>query len=1457
MSSTNTLRLFIESMSGIDAAVDAARAALRDELLQLEYIQYSYDANARNARDRAMQSAGAIVVVKDVEDYNSKVLTPARCVQSEDATFVIPIVTDTRAGSQCVGISDTVTVAVGKASVSTLTIQINEFFDSVTLALTEKTYVKSIQSSGWRHSGQVSVWASKNPPPSNFKLGAVLFNSAFMPAATEIVAWLYVNVSHKSPLQGDFYPSRCVPFFHLKLAKQTTTRRGQSRDEMGNAELTHVTGSNAIQVCSVGVFFDTGAGNPLTPIIAGQIARIFRDSGRFTITSSDVDEIQLGPFVTRRNSRTSYCGVVFAALPRGPIARLLEGVSGCGDASTSNAIVGEEIDPTEQANGRLYFPFDCHPHAIRNAVNACLAAVAKSGHSTFSALDKCNELFDFMSIEQARRKVSTVLRIAETEVDMLYFYSFLVREFQAPVLSNLAQLKEVRIAQAPTDEMDEWEIEAGASNQALEYMYPELVKRLEKEEQSAPNTATVDDVVTAVKLDGVSEMFAIADRQFSYDRLTSDMVTSMFLTRANTECMAINYTCDSTLAGEVWLQVLDRIEKLCPTHGNVMYGAKTTTYPCETTKPKKSKRDPEGKSVRESGSKQNTSAHARTYSFYPDSGDLARIYAIFHTYSTTIPGSAVEIQVFFAPKSIRPPEESPLNSLKYIVGKDPRCTPSWVPVYADAVKIAAEARLQSMVLHNRAETHGIKRRFLNVADVGGRTDAIDFHDRVKRCCETGNFNSFTTVADINAAYAFVEGVNKALLPLLAQRKIDVLIHEFRNLESKIVEQTQISKKFYGLEKLGTQLTPEEAKQYSDASKFIRYCYTSVIALVSTRKHVDRLNYITTSGEFFKVFAHGALYNMFLEYQRTANAKELNSRKTQPVAGATIAGIDRINLLLRRHRIVDDAPRDWSLESSQIDALRYAKLCGSISDGAIITVADHLWALAYERTNNNTDTTFRTMAANARRQQKHVAATQQRIRAAFGELYGNICDAWAGQIGTYINKILAVGFIEPSRRVDCVVQLLASIRHWVTSPCFSACLFSQTTGVWATDPAISGTDAFQVWCKTNSVQCSTVLGEIDWMRTGAPLKAVETVMVFIAESIHSRSASFTVQGAGACDIESGWNPLKGVLNTDQQSEYDNVCSSGLSVSDAVFESIVKTALSKGASHISPDFLKILIRNHLIVFAPRFVKTVTDGVTKSLKELEKDYATKMSELDTRLNTITTRLVELETDMESYRAKQTVAWTALNGAKEELQAAREQADITPEALAAKTTQLESITRAYNVARTSFKDSLVIVERARAEKKAVLSDISNANVLYLHEKEMHSSGLEDTTSDVYVRTYLSNWQAANDKASLLKVSETASAICAYLNKSSVNVVAMIMLLTGHNILCAPRIPDAFADDASVVSSSELGIGSAPEHTQPAAQLDDGTRIVRIPPRQPNVVARYVMNNESIVRRLWAPVAI
>jgi hypothetical protein len=1417
MGKSQTFRHFVpktEDAAGAQLGVATDWRQMVAQLLGLHRIFISRAANY--AGDGARAGLAGIVVCSNEDLFTTRPTAP-RALQPNFATFALPVGqrVDTReAGDAWLCDSDTLLFA----NLNTPIIEV-----PIVGLMNGNSQKADMASGSIRHLAEVEVRYSTELPagiPSVMEIG--LKAETFAVPET-VTGWVCVRLRLRDST-ADPAHKLSVPFFQVEIRRVRTTFSTAGLTEAAHSELHRDKGRTFVATMArVNVYFDNAIGSPaLTPSIAAHIESCVAHLPVTTIPTSCDAENVYKPFSDTRGAETSlreairFNGVVFVGVKEKFLYEILAGRDGCGGLMTSNVRIGEVMNRLQPSGGHLYFEVPLMTgRALENHLNAGLDAASLARMGVREAIEKCESYFKRTPIEAAEAEAARVFGGA-AGARGLYLWGWLRREWRggARLVSNEERLKPAK-TEAPGHQekgeelADDWE--ALMAEQELDEFRDEAIS--DKKENAEDFAATVREVVDEVMAvadslnTGSSVLFSLVDRRYGYDEITPEIMTSMSLTRSLSEVLKVTFQLPASTIlkhPNAARQHIEAIKKLID-----HYALTKQTIVYATQKGGEQRVQYPNYGVLKAVSKPSCTNYSMTVSFVPGSEDAARINALLHV----VIHDSVFTYVGF--RAIAPLRRAPgsglsLKDLKYVVGKDPRCTASWTPAFAEAMAIALAARKNEAKLLNAERTS----KFVSDHFVGAYSDPRGFERLANESFDSMNFSGIATIEQVDYIYTCITRIRdpeqqRTAQMLLGRRKRELLMETARSL-------------FPGLKELF--LLKRDSKDQALHERFGKYnrgYRDHVFRIVQVSKQLGIAPAATR--DELAALQGGLLMDLIDTCIATAGRYTKNRANVpKPTSeGGVGARVLRLQLWTENHEEENEAEDEaFDLEEMRLaeEATRYGDTVEAFNNG-IITAADRIWAIQYElRPGFKGQRVFGAGVKQAEHIRQTAGANAKTIAAALEA--GRTPPAVAAAHHQPLTE-----FYSRFKDQELALDFLRRFVHWTSSPDFSAADLPDPPFWNDTNPM-----AFHNWTAQRGIRTSTAFGEIEWDREGIIEEFLDVLTVIAHNASIQRSVDLIEMDYGSYqEAHSAHIPLHSLLGRHTAPRLHQMESEPASLADADYKAIL-VKIAEGAL-IRPGG-----RKENILFTEGYIVPTPFGMDEIMKEHKKIA-------NPELRKLKKGLADAEDRLASAQAGHLRLKDIVRAATEELAGARE---------------AERIARAQD----GTAEHPEIVARLVAAKKEYSASAADAAA---NAKELETASAAQIAAkqafEIACRKFGASPDGVLDKALLMSSSAFVKIATDYMraNPKSIDIQAFVdrafqerAMLDRAIYIAACRVRQYIAPPvgepqkpevaapvissrSSEISSSDLGIVSSdggaevPHNPVSRTRCPDGTMIITI----------------------------
>jgi hypothetical protein len=1219
MGKSQTFRHFVAKSEGAAAAENAVAHDWRQMVAQLLGLHRIYYQTGANFQDAAQAGLAGIVVCSRPDIFASRP-TAERALQTGFATFAIPI-------GQRVDTSQTGDAWLCDSDTLRFTDMVNSPIIEIPIVnlIGANSHKASIASGSIRHRAEIEVAYMATLPRDIPTIMEIGLKAGLFTVPDVVTGWICIQLRLQEGSRADPVHVLSVPFFQIDIKRVRSTISNGGLSEAAHSELRHDMGRTLVaNMARVNVYFDDARGVPaLTPSVAAHIEACVANRAIKTIPASCEAKNVYKPFCDTRGAETSlreairYNGVVFAAIEEKFLHAIMSGRDGCGGLRTSSAMYGTEMERTKPSNGHLYFEVPLTTgRVVEDLLNAALDAATAQQISVREAIDRCMKFFEDASINAAEAAASQMFGVQGTRG--LYLWWWLRRETKAGA-RLVANDDRIKAPKGGSDELaDDWE--AMLEEQDLETVREEMAadQKENADDFAASVREVVDEVMASVDT-GSSVLFALVDRRFGYDEVTPEMMTSTYLTRSLSEVLKVTFRLPTASlqrhpeAGrQHFMAIKEMIDKYALTKMGVTYvendgSVRQVKYPYYGTLESKVVTGYTNFSV--------------SVSFVQGSEDAARINALLHVVVHE------GIFTYVGYRSIAPLRRSgvsgPLSDLKYIVGSDPRCTPSWTPDFAAAMAATLRARKSEVVLLNAS---GKAKHVISDHFVGAYSDPRGLEKLATLCFETKNFSGVATIEQADYIFTCVSRIRnleeqRNALMLLNRRKREILMTVARSTFPTLRE-------LY-LKKRDSK-DPALHQRYGNLSRAYR---EQIFRIIEVSKRLDIPPALTR--EDFAMIHDGLLMDIVDTCFATGGRSTINRAnvpKFKPEGGVG-AKMLRLQLWTENHIEENEAEEAYDLEKIRRteEQERYRKIADALQQGSV-GAADRIWAIQYELRPGFTEKRIFGAVIKQEESARQLNVSNSRIITAALE---------ATRIPATVASSHRLGLTNFYVRIkdqDLAVDFLRRFIHWASSPSFSPADLPEPSFWDNTDPL-----AFHNWTLRAGIRTSSAFGEIDWDRQGIIDEFLDILTVIAHNTSVQRSVDLVEMDYGSYqEAHSAVIPLQSLLGRHTIRRLAQMESEPPTLSDSAYEAIL-TKLTEGAL-IRPGG-----RKENILYAEKYVVPTPFGQEAIMKIYKKLAKPELRKLRSDLAAAETRLWDAQSG--SLKLKEN-----LSNANSEYEAARE---------------------------------------------------------------------------------------------------------------------------------------------------------------------------------------------------------
>jgi hypothetical protein len=1095
MSKTCVLRHFapLPTVNGADNAVKQDVKQMSEQLLA---IHRAYYLGAARVDDAAPAGLAAIVVCDDESLFDKRPHTPGG-LQVGRASFGIPVgerTKDTGNDDNWLYSSDTLILTDFTLKTS----------DSITVHELERGGKRKVTlpSGSTRFQSEIHVSYAQHLPAGVRPISEIGFRAHAFATPDRIAGWVVVVVLPPGRPSFDLHNPICVPNISFKVDRVRSTGTSLVRSELTRSETLQQDRGQSVRaaVAAVSVFFDRNPGIPaLTPVVARHVEACVQSRLGIQAVEPGADgHVLFKPFSDSRAAATSnrselaYNGFVSAAHRDPYLYDIFRGKDGCGALDATSALIGQALNldgPADPAGpaGRpyreLYFEVSLATGRVaQGLLEAAFEAAVAANKTVQQAIDDCEGLYKGVTFRQGEAR-AIALYGTQQAARGLYFWGYLRRTRDGiKLVSNSDRLLKAAAQAEPVDEAEDWEalLAQGEAAEARAQVLAEITSEFDAGAADyAANIREVVDQLMATET-GAGVRFSLVDRRFPYDEFYPEMMTSLFLTPALTEHLRVGFRLprnDEAAAHRLVMSLQSRIKNdLGVTRTAIKYGDKTMEYPSFSGMNIKAYTDRAA-----SGPRTGINVSFTVF-FAPRSGNAARVYALLHVLVES------DIFIYVSPSALSPlgPHQRPavetgptLKSIKYIVGKDPRCTPSWLPAYADAVDTALRARKYEVRLINATKTRA-EDKFISYHAVGAYADPRRMERLAQECVQAGKFDRVTTIEEADYIQTCIGSIPSQVGPdvigrLLQERKLAILVG---SAEAAFPE-------LRGLLNLKRSAPPDAADIHERYGQLSRAYRQKVYRVVEVARG---LSLATADIKGLFNFQGGLLMDIIDKC--CTGGRGVVTRAAMPVyasEGGAGARVIRNQLWAEHHAATgqgEDEGEDIDLDEARRteQKIRYTKAVEHLqADDGLLTTADRMHAIKYEQTAGFMGPKHFHLSMSARRNQaRTTSAADKMIRTALDQT------RIPKEVAEWLHKPLTAFY---GRIKDEVLALdfLRRLVHWATEPTFN---HADLPGleIWSNDDP----RAFHKWCVAHTIRTSAGLGEIgtdphlpDYLKAAVP------------------------------------------------------------------------------------------------------------------------------------------------------------------------------------------------------------------------------------------------------------------------------------------------------------------------------------------------------------------------------------
>jgi hypothetical protein len=901
--------------------------------------------------------------------------------------------------------------------------------------------------------------------------------------------------------------SDSVPYFRLRFTIRRYKNYEQHISEAARTEL--VIQSSDFDFAKLDdslVFFDNGPVARL-PHVANHIAQVVGDApfNERTIMDNLMDVM---PFCSQSREDAAtyvYTGVTFTGFSKQLPYDLF---SGDGGICASKITLGKNA--AVYVRGEL--PFEVTVSRVRDIAylyGLAHAAATRLGKGISQCIDEITAVFEAVSMMDAVTRLSDRYALTELKAFLFWFWTHNTFGVQYSVVEKKAAVVE--------ELLDSWEDAAAAMDETATV-----------EESGITPDGAAEELFKHLTLE--SERFMMVDVRFPWDEMTPGQVMSSYICDPSTELLTVNFrlpTNNSALAQSHIVTLKERVAKIARDHSKcTLKTGIELKYPMWTSMLMKADRDGSGVL--------NCRAKVK---FAPGSGDAARICLLMQL--VVYDG----IRVYFAPFSRRTPKEMNrvFSDARYVVGTDPRATPTWLPAYAESVEHMRSLRARAAEIIKA--TTGV---VVPAYDAGLMENQDNAEDLLMRCRVACNFDPISDLQMINYGYNYLKrihatGVNTdAAYAALFRRHGQIIETQIKNAARALAAADVVRKSSKSL---------ETEAAYGNASKTYRSIVFSYITLMDrrnierseTRRRIIDAQSASTQHEIDIIEDCLRKHSVKVEKEAVRDQVariEVANTKTLALHNSMI-----LNYLFTD--VEDDNVVDLVTTLADLNKQRYDTLvAGYLAGTHELTSAENLWAINYESEKNfKGEPIFKNASAQRHRRGRTDIARTRQLATLDEYLAPDNLKYIIQLVGEYHKRL-------PSEEAD---DFFYRLRHHVSSPNFDIARFP--TEIWTSQSPT----AFQDWCAAKHIENCTSLGRFDWRRANAGTIAANTLYLAAADELSTRKMELNLAGNFAYhDTISNSLLASYVRGTTAIREYHSVEVGGRQLSNSVRTEFIRVA-----------------------------------------------------------------------------------------------------------------------------------------------------------------------------------------------------------------------------------------------------------------------------------------------------------
>ena len=733
--------------------------------------------------------------------------------------------------------------------------------------------------------------------------------------------------------------------------------------------------------------------------------------------------------------------------------------------------------------------------------------------------------------------------------------------------------------------------------------------------------------------------FLLFDTKYPYDVVRQDVQTSIVLShqfcnmvgiRARFETLKGQNTANST-SDQIRSQITTMIGKyalnqttLCRTIKNSTTGQSRTEeriYPYVSEMRTK---------TLSSGDICQCQASALV-TFMPGSYDAVRAELLVNSSGSSIVMNNVD--VYFRLKGYKPPSGiyPDIGEIKHIYGKDPRATPVWCKTdFDNAMNKAREFRQNCMIRNNEIFDHDPKTRVeeqisrrLMYFEVGLLKNPLGFMQKAERFSTTFDASILRTLEEINFVVWYLTEVyfgtnGEKLSSKLRERRIEIELEDLKvsfKILTEVFANMSLSISDYQSER-GSYI--EKVRKFvkkgstyiPDIKKMIRDLHLEVLGkMPKIVRQTQKGGSLTVDDPTDKIF--DGVKAVAVD-PRVIEARIRDQSSTRnPKISASLFELTMWDAI-RRQRDSMDPEKSKTLEVRESeDAARYASILETHASSEIITGADRLWALGYEkRLNDRTKRTFIDEAAKRKNSVKQNLKTHSQIDSLLA-----LCPRLREENPRVYTDLTAFfAKLDSAHHYD----FLKRIGHLLTSPKFRITDFPENI-------ASRDLDWLYTWFISKKVVTSCAgPAEIEWNRSGCPKIFLEMIGLMTQDQA-ANEIDLEKQGDMYYDDQSIYQVELYLEDDHQRLIYSTMKNSVSNPDQNFYLKILKEGLIKGFDFISDRVKQVFFRGGFF--------ELTGGAKKHIEKMCSNYVRdQKKKLENSQTSLLEEIKRLTRDLES---------------------------------------------------------------------------------------------------------------------------------------------------------------------------------------------------------------------------------